>query len=117
MDITTAAGLYALLAGLQVGDAVPVAAYIADYSDGIRPGWTVAARQALDAGGVRLDLLDRANADMFDCAGIVVLAFPGRVLRTPVQPAGLAPLRVGGRLCDLAQQARYWSKRSKGATR
>lgn len=105
------ANLYAALSPLQVGQAVPRAVYIADYADGSRPGWIVADRQQLGAGGVRLDLEDPGNGDLFERARVIVLAFPDKVLRTPPQPHGLTPATIGGKLCDLAQQARAAQKR------
>lgn len=103
--------LYAVLAALPVGAAVPDHVYVADYRDGGRPCWTVAERTDLDAGGVLLALEDAANRDMFDVVRVLVLAFPAKVLRTPPQPHGAdAPAIVAGKLCDMAQQARYQEK-------
>ena len=112
----TSARLYAALAALQPGAAAPDAAYIADYADGRRPRWTVVAREDLDAGGVRLELRDPDNGDLFDEARVVVLAFPAKVLRTPVQACARdGSAVVAGKLCDLAQQARYTRKQRGGA--
>lgn len=103
--------LYTALADLQPGQAVPADIYVCDYADGTRPAWVVAAREALDAGGVRLDLEDPDNGDLFDRVRVVVLAFPAKVLRTPPQPhGGTGAATVGGKLCDLAQQARYQAR-------
>lgn len=104
--------LYAALAPLQIGQCVPSEIYIADYADGTCPAWIVADRQDLDAGGIRLDLEDPNNGDLFDRVRLVVLAFPGKVLRTPPQPHGLMPAIIAGKLCDLAQQARYTRKQA-----
>lgn len=106
------AELYTALAPLQVGQQVPSAVYIADYADGTCPAWIVADRQELDAGGIRLDLEDPGNDDLFDRVRVIVLAFPDKVLRTPPQPHGLAPAVISGKLCDLAQQARYTRKQA-----
>ena len=111
MTQTTTAEIYAALMPLQVGQAVPGAVYVADYADGGRPAWTVVAREELGAQGVRLDLEDPGNGDMFDRMRVVVLAFPDKVLRTPPQPHGIAPATVGPKLCDLAQQGRSAQKR------
>lgn len=112
----TSAQLYAALAALQPGAEAPATAYIADYADGQRPRWTVVARQDLDAGGVRLELRDPDNGDLFDEARVVVLAFPAKVLRTPIQACARdGAAVVAGKLCDLAQQARFTSKQRGGA--
>lgn len=112
----TSAQLYAALAPLQLGAVVPEEAYIAGYADGQRPRWTVVAREDLDAGGVRLELRDPDNGDMFDEARLVVVAFPAKVLRTPVQSCARdGAAVVAGKLCDLAQQARYTHKQRGGA--
>lgn len=111
----TTAELYNLLAPLQVGSLVPSQIYVSDYADGTRPAWTVVARESLEAGGVRLDLEDPDNGDMFDRVRIIVLAFPSKVLRTPPQPHGISPSIVGSKLCDLAQQGRYAQKKVANA--
>lgn len=103
--------LYTALAALQPGQTVPADVYVCDYADGTRPAWTVAAREELGAGGVRLDLEDPANGDLFDRVRVVVLAFPAKVLRTPPQPHGATgEATVGPKLCDLAQQGRYHAR-------
>lgn len=107
----TPAEIYVTLAPLQVGQPVPSAVYVADYADGGRPAWTVVAREELGAQGVRIELEDPGNGDLFDRARIIVLAFPTKVLRTPPQPHGIAPAIVGPKLCDMAQQGRYAQKR------
>ena len=110
-DVLPAAELYAALVALPVGATVPEHLYVADYQDGGRPPWVLAERTELDAGGVLLALEDAANRDMFDVVRVLVLAFPAKVLRTPPQPRSAdAPAIVGGRLCDMAQQARYQQK-------
>lgn len=103
----TASDLYAALAPLPAGAEAPADVYVADYADGRRPRWTVVARQSLDAGGVRLELRDPDNGDLFDEARLVVVTFPAKTLRTPVQlvPRDGAAV-VGGKLCDLTQQGR-----------
>lgn len=102
------ADLYAALAALPVGAAVPEHIYVADYRDGGRPCWTVAERTDLDAGGVLLALEDAANRDMFDVVRVLVLAFPAKVLRTPPQlHSPDAPAALGNKLCDLTQQGRF----------
>lgn len=99
------AELYAALVPLQVGQDVPSEVYVADYADGSRPTWVVVARQELDAEGVRLDLEDPGNGDLFDRVRLVVLAFPTKVLRTPPQLHGLTgDAIVGRKLCDMAQR-------------
>ena len=102
------ADLYAALAALPVGAAVPEHIYVADYRDDGRPCWTVAERTDLDAGGVLLALEDAANRDMFDVVRVLVLAFPAKVLRTPPQlHSPDAPAALGNKLCDLTQQGRF----------
>lgn len=106
-----AAAIYAALAPLQPGDVVPPDVYIADYADGRRPAWSVAGRVALGADGVRLTLVDPGNGDLFDQAAVIVLAFPAKCLRTPMQLHGaLGEAVVGGVLCDLTQQGRHATK-------
>lgn len=108
----TVSELYAALARLHPGDETPADVYVADYADGRRPRWTVAAREDLDASGVRLELRDPDNGDMFDEARLVVVAFPAKVLRTPVQAVARdGAAVVAGKLCDLAQQGRYAARR------
>lgn len=100
-----------LYAALPVGAPVPAHIYVADYQDGRPPPWTVVERTPLDAGGVLLALEDADNRDMFGVARVLVLAFPAKVLRTPPQlHSADSPARVGSRLCDMAQQARYQQK-------
>jgi hypothetical protein len=99
---------YQALHGLQVGEIVPDVVYMLDYADGQQPCWTVAAREDLGAGGVKLVLHDKQNANLFNCVQLIVLTFPGKTLRTvPHLDGGEMP----GRLCDLAQQGRYAEKR------
>lgn len=104
----TAEELYNLLVPLQPGDLVPSEVYVADYADGSRPAWTVAEREELGAGGVRLELEDSSNGDMFDCVRLIVLTFEAKTLRTPPQPHGLSGQAViCSQLCDMLQQGRY----------
>ena len=107
----TVAELYTALATLQPHQDVPNTIYVDDYADGTRPIWRVVERQELGAGGVQLALEDPANGDMFDRVRIIVLAFPGKVLRTPPQPHGITPSIIGNQLCDMAQQERYAKKK------
>jgi len=72
------------------------------------------ALESMLPGGVLLALEDADNRDMFGVARVLVLAFPAKVLRTPPQlHSADSPARVGSRLCDMAQQARYQQKRGK----
>jgi len=110
IDLTPAA-YHAALVGLQIGDVVPAAIYVADYRDGGRPAWTVVGREALGECGVMLTLVDPGTGDMLDQVGCIVLAFPEKVLRTRLQPHGLTgPAIVGNQLCSLLQQARRAAK-------
>lgn len=103
--------LYAQLTTLAVGDTVPDSIYVADYANGDRPAWRVVGREALSADGVRLDLEDAHNHDMFDTCRVIVLAFPDKVLRTRPQPHNNgSPAQIGAKLCDMEQQARYHAK-------
>lgn len=113
MTPPTATAYYETLAALQPGQAVPAEIYIADYATGRRPRWTCAEREDLGAAGVRLLLVDPDCADMFDRAAVIVLTFPAKTLRTPVQPHGdLGPARLASHLNDMIQQARAAYKES-----
>lgn len=106
----SAAALYTALAPLTAGQAVPNTIYVDDYADGTRPAWQVVERQELGADGIQLTLEDPHNGDLFGCVRLIVLAFPGKVLRTPPQPHGINPAIIGNQLCDMAQQERYQRK-------
>lgn len=111
MHALSPAELYEALAPLHPGASVPAHVHVADYRDGGRPRWTVVERQELEHGGVVLALTDPDNRDLFDEARVIIIAFPRKVLRTPIQPHSAdAPARVGNKLCDLAQQGRYAAK-------
>lgn len=106
--------MYAQLAALQVGDQVPAEVYVADYADGRRPTWMVEGREELGDCGVRLLLTDPANGDMFDRPAVIVLTFPAKTLRTPVQLHGVTgPAVISNKLCDMAQQGRVAARRNK----
>jgi hypothetical protein len=105
----TADELYQALHALQVGETVPDDVYMLDYADGQPPRWAVIAREELGAGGVKLVLHDKQNADLFNCVQLIVLTFPGKTLRTVPHLDDSDDLP--GKLCDLAQQGRYAEKR------
>lgn len=114
MTAPSAYSYYQALAALQPGDAVPAWLYIADYATGRRPRWICTAREELGAAGVQLELTDLGNGDMFDRCAVVVLTFPAKTLRTPVQPAGVVsgPAVLASSAMDLIQQARAAYKES-----
>ncbi len=105
--------LYEALSVLPVGAQVPDTVCIADYTNGDRPVWTVVGREELGEDGLRIELEDQGNRDMFDCVRVIVLAFPFKVLRTQPQPHGLTPAIIGSKLCDLTQQGRIAQKRAQ----
>ena|SRR5579859_2675289 len=109
------AAVYAALSRLQPGDAVPERVYVADYADGERPAWIVAERAALGCVGVRLVLHDTANSGTAGCAAVIVLSFPTKTLRTPVQLSTRAC--IGESLCDMLQQGRHSQRQHRRQAR
>lgn len=103
--------LYTALSVIHVGAVAPDSIYLCHYADGTAPIWRLIARVDLGDRGLQLTFEDDHNRTMFTAVRLIVLAFPGRVLRTPPQPHGdFETAILGGRLCDLTQQGRYAQK-------